>query len=159
MQQKGHNDLSVSECGFFVRKNHGFLGASPNTLANDPSCSDPKGLVKIKHIQMTDNESLTDSLLRKRICSSKNDLIELNINHQYFYQVQQQMYVTQRKWTDFVVKGSESNDIFCQRINFSQEFWNAIFPKLYLFFQRWMAPEIAYPRIKYGLPKLDFRSL
>lgn len=160
MHEKGHNNLKVTECGFFVSKDHGFLGASPDGLVDDPSLEDSKGLIEIKHVQMNEDENLNDAVLRKRICSRKNENIELNINHPYFYQVQQQMYVTKRKWTDFVVSGSRSKDsLFCQRVFFSDEFWNAIFPKLLSFFQTWVAPEIAYPRIKYGLSKLDVRSL
>jgi hypothetical protein len=33
------------------------------------------------------------------------------------------MYVTNRNWTDFVVKGSNSTDIFCQIIEFAGAFW------------------------------------
>ena len=83
----------------------------------------------------------------------------LNSKHKYFYQVQQQMHVTKRNWTDFVVKASKSSDIFCQRIEFSKHFWEENFSKLHNFYDRWIAPEIAYQRIKHGLPKFDYRSV
>lgn len=160
MHEKGNIGLDITQCGFFVSKDHGFLGASPDALVDDPSIADTKGLVEIKYVQMNEDESLHDALLRKRVCVIKNKDIQLNASHQYYNQIQQQMFVTQGKWTDFVVSGSQSNNhLFCQRVFFSEEFWNAVLPKLLSFFQRWVAPEIAYPRIKYGLPKLDLRSL
>jgi hypothetical protein len=160
MHQKGHIDLaqSVRQCGIFI-SDEGFLGASPDALVTDPSLSDPEGLVEIKYIQMNDNETLCGALVRKRICLQNNNEVELNTSHQYYYQMQQQMYVTKRRWVDFVVKGSKSDEIYCKKVCFSEDFWSKVLPKLSLFFERWLLPEIAYPRVKFGLPKLDFRSL
>ncbi len=160
MHQMGHIDLaqSVRQCGLFI-SDEGFLGASPDALVDDPSLSDPEGLVEIKYIQMNDNETLCDALVRKRICTKNNSEIELNTSHQYYYQIQQQMYVTKRRWVDFVVKASKSDEIYCKKVCFSEDFWNKVLPKLSLFFERWLLPEIAYPRVKFGLPKLDFTSL
>ncbi len=160
MHQMGHIDLAqnVRQCGLFI-SDEGFLGASPDALVDDPSLSDPEGLVEIKYIQMNDNETLCDALVRKRICTKNNSEIELNTSHQYYYQIQQQMYVTKRRWVDFVVKGSKSDEIYCKKVCFSEDFWNKVLPKLSLFFERWLLPEIAYPRVKFGLPKLDFTSL
>jgi hypothetical protein len=69
------------------------------------------------------------------------------------------MFVTERKWTDFVVQGTQSRDIFFQRVQFSIVFWKETFSKLNSFFDRWIAPELSYPRIKHGLPKLGLRSI
>ena len=159
MQQKGHAGITVTKCGFFVSKEHGFLGASPDGLVSDPSSVDSRGLIEVKFIQVTEHESLSKSVLKKRICVKKDDALELNTKHKYYYQVHQQMYVTERKWADFVVQGTQSSELFCQRVEFSKVFWEATFSKLTLFFDRWIAPEVAYPRIKHGLPKLDIRSV
>jgi hypothetical protein len=64
MHQKENNQLSVSQCGFFVSEEE-FLGASPDVLVEDPSLSDPKGLVEIKYIEMNEDETLSDALVRK----------------------------------------------------------------------------------------------
>jgi len=113
----------------------------------------------VKYVQVIPNENLNDSLLRKRICVKTDGLLELNTKHKYYYQVQQQMFVAERKWTDFVVQGTQSRDIFCQRVKFSTVFWKETLSKLNSFFDRWIVPELAYPRIKHGLPKLDLRSI
>ncbi|CAH3029506.1 unnamed protein product, partial [Porites evermanni] len=53
--------------------------------------------------------------LRKGICN-KNGII--NKSHQYYYQIQQQEFVTDRTWCDFVVRGS-NNELFQQRVPFN----------------------------------------
>lgn len=159
MENKGHKGLSVKRCGFFISKEHGFLGASPDGLVNDPSVTEADGLVEVKYIQVKETECLEDALVRKNICKRKNGSLLFNTKHSYFYQVQQQLYVTDRHWCDFVVKGSLGTGLFCERVSFSSEFWKATLVKLEEFFDRWLAPEIAYPRIKHGLSKLDGRFL
>ena len=68
MQQKGHAGITVTKCGFFVSKEHGFLGASPDGLVSDPSSVDSRGLIEVKFIQVTEHESLSESVLRKNLC-------------------------------------------------------------------------------------------
>ena len=65
--------------------------------------------------------------------------------------------MVERKWTDFVVMGTGCTTTFCERIHFSQEHWDTTFPKLESFFNCWIVPELAYPCVKYGLPKLNAR--
>ena len=72
-----------------------------------------------------------------------------------FYQIQHQMHVAGRSWDDLVVKGSLSTELFIQRVAFDASFWATVFPKLELFFQQHMLPELAFRRIKYGLPRLQ----
>ena len=93
------------------------------------------------------------------ICKKNSNALRLNDKHKYFYQVHQQMFVTGRKWTDFVVKGSGCDSLFCERVHFSIDRWKSILPKLESFFNDWIVPELVYPRVKYGIPKLNARSV
>ena len=106
LSQKGTEGITVEKCGFFVSLSHSFLGASPDGIVNDHGDS---GLLEMKFIQQSETETLEEALIKKRICKAINSNLELNKNHQYFYQVQQQMFVTGKKWEDFVVKGSLCN--------------------------------------------------
>ena len=65
------------------------------------------------------------------------------------------MHVAGRSWDDLVVKGSLSTELFIQRVAFDASIWATVFPKLELFFQQHMLPELAFRRIKYGLPRLQ----
>ena len=100
-------------------------------------------------------ESLEEALLRKGICKKFEESVILNSRHKYYFQIQQAMFVAERKWTDFVVMGTAFSTPFCERVHFSQEHWDRIFPKLESFFNCWIVPELSYPCVKYGLPKID----
>lgn len=158
-KKNGAQGVSVSKCGFFVSKSHGFLGASPDGLVEDPSSNDPQGLIEVKYVQTNKGEEIEAALVNKGICKCNSGITTFNEKHKYYYQVQQQMYVTERKWTDFVVKGSNCSSLFCQRVHFSLDLWNTILPKLECFFENWIAPELVYPSIKHGNTKLDARSI
>lgn len=156
----GHKGLSVTTSGLVVGNyEDGFLGASPDGIVHDPSVADSKGLLEMKYIDMDEGEHLSDSLIRKNICSRNNSILNLKQNHKYFYQIQQGMYLTKTKWTDFVVGGSETSDVYIERVAFDSEWWASVKQKIELFFERYVLPEIAYPRIKYGLTRLELRDV
>lgn len=156
MKEWGYEGIEVNTSGLIVSVSHGFLASSPDGLVHDPSHDPAKGMLEMKYIQMKEDETLNDALTRKRICVCDNGELKLNRKHQYFYQMQHQMFVSGRSWDDFVVNGSLSTDLFIQRVEFDASFWATVFPKLELFFQRHMLAELAFRRIKYGLPRLQF---
>ena len=41
MSKEGLSGVSLEECGFFISKSHGFLGASPDRIIHLPTQSDP----------------------------------------------------------------------------------------------------------------------
>lgn len=70
----------------------------------------------------------------------KKNSVNLNEKHSYFYQVQMQMAITERMFCDFVV-WSEQN-VFIERINFNQQFWEEKCAKASLFHKRVIIPEL-----------------
>ena len=149
MQKDGH-EVTVKKSGFTVRASHGFLGASPDGLVHDPLECTPDGLIEVKHIVLHGGgETLKAALIRKGICKMFEGHISINRNHQYYFQVHQQMFCCSRIWTDFVVKGgTEMNK---ERVHFNNSFWSEQLPKPENFFDKIVLPELAYPRVKYGL--------
>ena len=81
------------------------MGASPEGFVHDPVESPTDGVIEIKYVSLNSRETLRDALLRKHICELVEGQNIINRNHQYFYQVQQQVFCGKRFWTDFVVKG------------------------------------------------------
>lgn len=150
-EQNGNNSITVDKCGFFVSKMHPFLGASPDSIFSDNESS---GLLEMKYIQMEESETLEEALIRKRICVKNSGILEINKKHQYYFQVQQQMFVANKEWNDFVVKGSRGRSIFIKRVMFDSSFWKTVLHKLEFFFNTYMLPEIAYPKVKYGQERL-----
>ena len=141
--------LRFNSCGCFVSKTHGFLGASPDGLVAGPSSENPLGLAEAKNIQLHENESLMAALIRKGICTKDGNIKK---SHQYCYQIQQQEFVVNRQWCDFVVRGS-NEEMYCKRVPYDP-------PLLHLekFYDRYILTELAYPRLKYGLKRCDFNS-
>ena len=140
----GHNGITVSSSGLVISKTEGWLGASPDGIVYDPSVDDPNGLLEMKHIQMDDSESLEHALLRKRMCLKFDGTnIRINRNHQYFYQIQQAMYVTERRWNDFVVKGSTGSELYIERVQYDAEWWDCVKKKIEKFYDNHICPEIA----------------
>ena len=157
-QKSGHKNLSVEPCGLFISQTHGFLAATPDGLVSDPHVSQSNGLLEMKFIQLSTSVSLEQGLLQRRICNTcRDNKLKMNINHKYFYQIQQQMFVTKRSWTDFVVKGSTGDKLYIERVNFDSDFWGTVLPKLCNFFQQHILPELSYPRVRYGLPRCQLR--
>lgn len=136
----------------FVSKTHGFLGASPDALVTDPGSENPSGLVRAKNIQLRENESLSAALVRKGICTKDGNITK---SHQYYHQIQQQEFVVNRKWCDFVVRGS-NGEMYCKRAPYDPPWWHYKLLHFEEFYDRYILPEIGYPRLKYGLHRYDF---
>ena len=52
---------------------------------------------------------------------NSNGSLQVKTNHQYFYQVQTQLFVTRLQWCDFVLWAS-NEDVFVERILYDQQF-------------------------------------
>ena len=64
-------------------------------------------------------------------------------DHQYYFQVQQQLFTTGRKYCDFVVCSVKDNiKLVCQRVVPDQDHWNTVVPKLTIFWRFCVLPEI-----------------
>ena len=135
----------VNETGFVVSKSHPFLGASPDGQVDG-------GLVEIKRI-FPGKYTLHEAVCRRNICKESPHGLVLSKNHQYYYQVQQQMLCCECKWTDLVL--SDINDMIILNVKKCNSFLSSIIPKLEIFYDRHIAPELAYPRVAYGLPRLS----
>ena len=150
--------VSITKCGFFISKTHGFLGASPDGIITDQEESTP-GVVELKYIQVKPGETLTDVLLRQHICFKvqHNDtvIIQLNRNHKYYFQLYQQMFVTEYHWGVLIAQGTDGG-LFYEKVKFTEEFWSPILKKIEYFFDTFLVYELAYPRVQLGLERFAF---
>ena len=67
------------------------------------------------------------------------------------------MFVTTYHWGIFVVCGQDGG-IYVEKVLFDQEFWSPVLAKLNLFFDSVILPELAFPKVKYGLPHVVLPS-
>ena len=130
------------------------MGASPDGLVTDPSEQHQQVLVEIKCPARAEKTSLLDLCTNKKYKSSfclryNNDNYELKKWHNYYYQIQGQLYITSRSWCDFVLwtPTVTIDNLFVERIYYDDTLWsNTIYPRLYQFYMGSMLPELACPR-------------
>ena len=72
MEMEGKHGFSFTKCGFFISKTHGFLGASPDRIIQDPK-EDSPGVAELKFLEVKENETLADVLLRQHICVKRKE--------------------------------------------------------------------------------------
>lgn len=72
----------------------------------------------------------------------------LKKRHDYYYQIQCQMFCCDLEWCDFVVRTNKA--LHVERIFRDQTWWNQQLPKLRNFYFSALLPELAYPRYGKG---------
>ena len=81
----------------FIYKTHGFWEASPDRIVHDLTEETP-GVAEFKFIQINGGETLSGILIKQHICVKSQGgsfSLQLNRNHEYFYQLYHQMSVTE----------------------------------------------------------------
>ena len=116
----------------------------------------------MKKIHPRMGETLESALLRLNIIKRTNGCLSVNENHQYYYQMQQQLFCAERKWVDFVA--SDGYTLFVKRVLLDHDFWTRNLPRLQRFYYNVILLELAYPRVKNGLERIgkcgiDFSTL
>ena len=77
-----------------------FIGASPDGIVNCDCC--PKGVLEIKSPYCHRNESIISATVNdKKFCLREEDeILHLDCSHQYYYQVQTQIFVCDVAYCD-----------------------------------------------------------
>ena len=89
---------------------------------------------------------LKSSFCLEKYETSGKTCFRLKRKHDYFYQVQAQMYCANKPWCDFVFCTERS--IHVERINRQPQWWNQQLQKLKVFNS--LLPELACPRFNSG---------
>lgn len=143
--------VTTRKCGLFVHSDTPYLGASPDAAVGSD------GIVEIKCFP-----SIGVQTFEQVVCSGKKNMclerkscgLSLKTNHAYYFQIQGQLNITNRKFCDFVAYGE--NDIFIQRILVDKVMWtDFMLPKLQRFYMQCILPEIIDSRIRRKLKCRD----
>eukprot|EP00112_Aurelia_sp_Birch-Aquarium-sp1_P007230 Seg1787.7 transcript_id=Seg1787.7/GoldUCD/mRNA.D3Y31 product="hypothetical protein" protein_id=Seg1787.7/GoldUCD/D3Y31 len=142
--KKKHVNYKAIRCGMFINKHSPFIHATPNFLSSCDCCRIGCGEVKCPYC--IDGIDI-DGYSEKPISCLVRDLdgkVILKRNHQYFYQVQQQMFTTELPFYDFVVFGLAAPQyVFLhERIAPDQDHCDRVLPRLSQFWQYCVLPEI-----------------
>lgn len=144
--------LHIEHCGLFIDEKRPYLGASPDGLIDDDA------IVEIKCPSSASNFSPTEAIDKKKIdfCTIdgyNSNKIKLKRNHNYFYQVQGQLQITDRKYCIFIVWTPKG--LAYEKIEKDNEFWNSVVSKLEEFYFKCILPELIDPRLPRNLPIRD----
>lgn len=122
-----HMNFTVATTGLHVNSKFKFLGASPDGLV-DCTCHG-SGVLEIKCPPSF--EKGLDGWKGAVRCPVNADGT-INKSHQYFYQMQHQMLVTEKKYCDFFVwtKGLKKSDKFLLRVDKDEDCCKEIIKKL-----------------------------
>ena len=107
-KQTQHGDsYQVSQTGIFINTEQPWLAATPDGVVHDPSesASCHNGLLEIKCPYSARHKSLTDACkeLNRFCCTILNDKVTLKTTHNYYYQIQGQLAITQLPWCDLYI--------------------------------------------------------
>lgn len=136
MKQNGHPNLDVEACGLFVSLDNPWLAGTPDGLVHGSS-DNSSGLVEIKNPYSIRDLTLSEAVKKPAFCLEKkgDDMYRLKRRHDYFYQVQCQLYCAMKEWCDFVVR--TGRDMHVERIHRDASWWNSNMAKLKTFYQNW----------------------
>ena len=149
MQNEGHTDLQVSPAGFIVDARKGWLGASPDGWVVDPSYVPSNGILEIKcPYSMAEKSPEEISKDENFYLHLVNGCLKLDENHQYYHQVQLQLFVAsdKAKWCDFCVFTLKG--VCVQRILPDKIWEERNCPLLDEYFFQHILPELLHPQCK-----------
>lgn len=141
-QYELEKNVVVQRCGLFVDPTHPFLCTSPDGLIGED------GLLEVKcPFSARNSNELKDVVMAKHDIGLKlrDNKLFLPTTHKYYYQIQGQLAITNRKWCDLYVWSPKDSKVF--HINRDVNFWDKIVPKLHQFYMECCVPEIVDPRL------------
>ena len=137
-----HTNVTCTETGLWVNLECPFIAASPDGIVKCKQCG--SGLAEFKNPYTSRHLSIKELAVDKGSCLEiVNNVIQLKRMHNYYAQVQVQLWSTGFTWCDFVVRTvSNTNNIFVERITLDDEYVDFIRPKLKCFFFNGILPEM-----------------
>ena len=153
-QQHGHADLAIESCGLIVALDNPWIAASPDGIVQDSSnAAHPVGLVEIKNPHSVRQLTLTEACNSSAFCLQKKQIdghvtFSLKRKHDYYYQVQCQLYCADKEWCDFVLRTQK--ELHIERIRRDHSWWNEQIHKLKTFYFNALLSELACPRYNKG---------
>ncbi|XP_061712754.1 uncharacterized protein LOC133521704 [Cydia pomonella] len=136
--------LNIKPCGLFIDQELPFLGASPDGVSGDT-------IVELKCPITANRLGLEEAVKKKKVnfwTIKKDGSWDINKNHNWYFQVQGQLHVTQKSQCLFAVWSSDNEALKTERITKDDAFWeNKMKEKLVKFYMDCMLPEVVDPRL------------
>ena len=126
-----HVNYQIIKCGMFVHQDFPWLHGTPDFLSCCDCCGEGCGEVKCPFC--LDGVDFKSYATKPNSClETIDDEMHLKRKHPYYYQVQQQLFATNKAFCDFVVCGftDTAADFFHERFMPDELHWNHVLPKL-----------------------------
>lgn len=139
--KKEHIKAHIVESGLHVSKQYPYMGASPDGLVQCKCCGN--GLLEIKCTYTHKDLSPDEVATRDKnyfVYMDDNNNVKLKTNTSWYYQIQTQLGVCDRKWCDFVFYTQKG--ISVDRISFDNTLFEMIVSKSNFFFNKYVIPAL-----------------
>ena len=151
-QSKYGESYKVSKTELFINIEQPWLAATPDGIVEDPSETTTRrnGLLEIKCPYSARNKSPTDACkeINRFCCTLNNNEVTLKTTHNYYFQIQGQLAITQLPWCDLYIWTPHGSHTLT--VDRDDKFWlEKVYPKLHSFYHQYLLPELAdpvYPR-------------
>ncbi|XP_021694128.1 uncharacterized protein LOC110674231 [Aedes aegypti] len=143
-QSQNHSNFSSRKSGLIINPLYPYFAASPDFIFECTCCN--KVVVEAKcpfKFENLSREEGINSLLNRQhpyILMESDGNIVLNHNHEYYYQIQMQIFLADASYGIFVVWAS--NFTLFIKVTKNAPFWEENSEKATLFFENVLAPEI-----------------
>lgn len=155
LQKKGSAGFTTQDAGLVISVDTPWIAASPDGRVMDPTAAQSQGIVEYKNPYSVRDLTISEACDRqaKAFCLEKQEddnqvTYKLKEKHNYYYQVQCQMYCCNVDWCDFVVRTNK--ELHVERIQRDKHWWEQKLPKLKEFYFQALLPELACPRKERG---------
>ena len=140
---KNHKNFDIRNSGLVISTTHQFLGASPDGVISCDCCG--TGLIEIKCPCCKKDTTISEAAEDNKFCLKEfSGVLQLDQNHPYYFQVQQQLHVCKDimecKYADFMIWIKK--EIFIQHILPDSKVWAENLKKPEQFWDICILPEI-----------------
>ena len=148
--QKGHVGLGTHRVGLVISVDNPWLAASPDDKVYDPNAAQSLGVAEYKNPYTARDLTLQEACdTIKTFCLERREngqqvTYKLKRRHDYYYQMQCQMYCGNVEWCDFVIRTNK--DLHVEHIPRDPDWWKQQLPRLKEFYFDALLPELACPR-------------
>ena len=138
--EQHHKDFEIADSGFFTNPIYPHIGATPDGLVSCSCCGE--GVMEVKCPHCLVEKDIPDLVDAPKFCltSDAAGTFQLRRDHQYYYQVQTQMHVTEKAYCDFLVWAPLS--VHLERVLPDGVFWKQCMNQASQFYMQGILPEL-----------------
>ena len=128
-----HQNFTAVQSGLVINPEYPFMGASPDGITQCSCCGSGCLEVKCPYCKRYD-ASLSESIDKHSCLEMVDGKLQLRKSHQYYYQVQCQLFLSRKDFCDFVVWTPK--DFHCERIETDHKLWQEASSQAFEFFKK-----------------------